>query len=147
RVDAAAFAAKALAERLHTVLAERGLACTLLGIRARTERGEELERVWRCADPLAPAGIADRVRWQLDGWLTGRFGRPSAGLSWLRLAPEETVDAAALQLNLLDTGEGEAAERAGRALVRVQGLLGPDGVLIGVRGGGHGPAEQVKLVP
>ena len=74
RVDAAAFAARALADRLHRGLAGHGLACTRLGIEARTAgvagQGEELARVWRCAEPLTPSGTADRARWQLDAWLT-----------------------------------------------------------------------------
>ncbi|KAA2264627.1 DNA polymerase Y family protein [Solihabitans fulvus] len=154
RVDTAAFAARALAERLHEKLAGRGLACTRLAIHARTERGEELCRVWRCAEPLTPAGLADRVRWQLDGWLTGRGLRrtagPSAGLTLLRLDPEEVVDATALQLGLwagAGQDQGENAERAGRVLVRVQGMLGPEAVVTPVLGGGRGPADRVRLVP
>jgi protein ImuB len=154
RVDAAAFAARALAERLHNGLADRGLACIRMRIHAKTENGEELDRVWRCAEPLTPQGIADRVRWQLDGWLTrsksAGSSRPTAGISVLRLDPEEVVDAAALQLGLwpgAGQDQGEAAERAGRALVHVQGLLGPEGVFTAVLGGGRGPAERVRLVP
>ena len=148
RVDAAAFVARAMAERLHTGLVDRGLACTRLGIHARTGHGEELVRVWRCADPLTPQGIADRVRWQLDGWLTTT--RLTAGITLLRLVPEEVVNATALQLGLWSgTGhdQGEAAERAARALVHVQGLLGPEAVLTAVLGGGRGPADRVRLVP
>ncbi|MGQ0574919.1 MAG: DNA polymerase Y family protein, partial [Pseudonocardia sp.] len=150
RVDAAAFAARGLAERLHRVLAGHGLACTRLGVGARTPAGEELHRVWRCAEPLTPAGTVDRVRWQLDAWLTrravaGTAGDPG-GLRRLRLVPEETVAAGALQLGLWgDVGEGD--ERAGRALVRVQALLGPDAVVTATPAGGRGPAERVRLVP
>ncbi|WP_308258167.1 DNA polymerase Y family protein, partial [Pseudonocardia lacus] len=143
RVDAAAFAARGLAERLHRTLAGHGLSCTRLGVAARTVGGEELFRVWRCAEPLTPAGTVDRVRWQLDSWLT-RGG--SGAVDRMRLVPEETVTAGALQLGLW--GEvGEADERAGRALVRVQALLGPESVLTAVLVGGRDPAERVRLVP
>ncbi len=143
RVDAAAFAARGLAERLHTTLAGHGLSCTRLGVAARTAAGEELHRVWRCAEPLTPAGTVDRVRWQLDAWLT----RGNSGaVTRLWLVPEETVTAGALQLGLW--GEvGEADERAGRALVRVQALLGPESVVTAVLAGGRDPAERVRLVP
>lgn len=152
RVDAAAFMAKTLAGRFHAGLAGHGLACTRLGIYAVTERGEELGRVWRCAEPLTPQGIADRVRWQFEGWLRATpEGRPTAGVCRLRLAPEETVEGRSLQFGLWQRGLGDeqilAAERAGRALVRVQGLLGPDGVCTAVLDGGRGPAERVRLVP
>lgn len=143
RVDTAAFAARGLAERLHAVLAAHGLSCTRLGVGARTVEGEELHRVWRCAEPLTPSGTVDRVRWQLDSWLH-RGGSGAVGR--LRLVPEETVAAGALQLGLW--GEvGEADERAGRALVRVQALLGPEAVVTAVLRGGRDPAERVRLVP
>ncbi|WP_179956679.1 DNA polymerase Y family protein [Amycolatopsis anabasis] len=159
RVDAAAFMAKTLAGRFHAGLAARGLACTRLGIYATTESGEELSRVWRCAEPLTPQGIADRVRWQFEGWLRAAPGiRPTSGVARLRLAPEETVAGQSLQLGLWQGGvdgkphamgeeQGLAAERAGRALVRVQGLLGPESVFTAVLDGGRGPAERVRLVP
>ena len=81
RVDTAAFAARALAERFHARLADAGLACTRLAITAVTERDATLSRIWRCAAPLTAAATADRLRWQLDGWLTagrtaGRGRRP-----------------------------------------------------------------------
>ncbi|MBP2333495.1 Y-family DNA polymerase [Corynebacterium freneyi] len=72
RVDAAAFIARALAAKLHHRLREHGLACHRLAVTAEFTDGAELRRVWRCAGPLDEAATADRVRWQLDGWLTGR---------------------------------------------------------------------------
>lgn len=141
RIDSAAFAAKILSERLHENLANRSLACTRLGIHARTEHDEELHRVWRAAEPLTPRGIADRVRWQLDGWLTRE--RLTSGIRTLTLEPVEVVHGTALQLGLW----GHDDERAVRALLHVQGLLGPDGVLTPVLDGGRGPKEQVRLVP
>ncbi|TSE02232.1 DNA polymerase Y family protein [Skermania sp. ID1734] len=147
RVDAAAFAGRALAERLHTKLAAASVACTRLLVQARTGNAEHLSRTWRCAEPLTPEGTADRVRWQLDGWLTGRSeSRPTAGIVLLRLEPVEVVAAGALQLGLWG-GVGEEDERARRALVRVQGLLGGDAVQVGVLSGGRGPAERITLVP
>jgi protein ImuB len=147
RVDAAAFAARSLAERLHEVLTHHGLACTRLGIEAETAHGEQLARTWRHEGALTAADISDRVRWQLEGWLTGRTGdRPTAEVTRLRLVPEEVVEHAGLQLGLWG-GLGESGERAHRALTRVQGMLGPEAVLTPVLGGGRGPAEQVRLVP
>jgi protein ImuB len=147
RIDAAAFAARSLAEQLHEVLSAHGLACTRLGIEAETGHGEHLLRTWRHEGALAAVDIADRVRWQLEGWLTGRNGdRPTAEVTRLRLIPEEVVEHAGLQLGLWG-GLGEAGERAHRALTRVQGMLGPEAVLTAVLGGGRGPADQVRLVP
>ncbi|MGC5051894.1 DNA polymerase Y family protein [Micromonospora sp. DT48] len=150
RVDVAAFAARTLAERLHERLAGHGLACTRLGIEAVTAHGQELHRVWRHDGLLSAAAIADRVRWQLDGWLTGarRAGpaRPTAGIIRLRLVPDGVLAQAGLQPGLW--GEiGAERERAHRALSRVQGLLGPEAVVTAVLGGGRSPADQTRLVP
>ncbi|MFD2763221.1 DNA polymerase Y family protein [Micromonospora eburnea] len=153
RVDAAAFAARALAEQLHERLAAYGLACTRLGIEAVTAHGQELHRVWRHDGLLTAVAIADRVRWQLDGWLSGGTGRggtrparPTAGIIRLRLVPDGVLAQAGLQPGLW--GEtGEERERAHRALSRVQGILGPEAVVTAVLGGGRSPADQVRLVP
>ncbi|SCG41624.1 protein ImuB [Micromonospora echinaurantiaca] len=153
RVDAAAFAARALAEQLHDRLAGHGLACTRLGIEAVTAHGQELHRVWRHDGLLTAAAIADRVRWQLDGWLSGsngraggRAARPTAGIIRLRLVPDGVIAQAGLQPGLWGEA-GEERERAHRALSRVQGILGPEAVVTAVLGGGRSPADQVRLVP
>lgn len=154
RVDAAAFAAREPAARLHGLLTERGLACIRLLVHAETEHGEELVRAWRCAEPLNPSGIYDRVRWQLDAWVTAaqRAGErsqpagPSAGIVLLRLVPDEVVPVGAMPRGLWGEDD-EADERAGRAMVRVQGMLGPDSVYTAVPGGGRDPAQRVRLVP
>ena len=152
RVDAAAFAGRALAERLHATLARHGLACTRLVIEAVTGNGEELCRTWRHDGLLSSAAIADRVRWQLDGWLTGtnRAGRahtgPTAGIIRLRLVPAGLVTHLGLQQGLWGEA-GEERDRAHRALTRVQGLLGPEAVLTAVESGGRGETDQLRLVP
>lgn len=149
RVDAAAFAARQLAERLHDRLAGHGLACTRLGIVAVTEHGEELHRTWRHDGLLNAAAIADRLRWQLDGWLSGTGGgaaRPTSGILRLRLIPDGVIEHAGLQLGLWGDA-GAERDRAHRALTRVQGMLGPEAVLTAVLGGGRDPGDQVRLVP
>src|SRR5690242_6252558 len=150
RVDVAAFAGKVLAERLHERLAAHGLACTRLGIEAVTADGQELHRVWRHDGTLTSAAIAERVRWQLDGWLTGaRRGapaRPTAGLVRLRLIPDGVLVHLGLQPGLWGDA-GAERERAHRAFSRVQGLLGPESVVIPVFSGGRNADDQIRLVP
>jgi protein ImuB len=150
RVDVAAFAGRVLAERLHEKLAAHGLACTRLGIEAVTADGQELHRVWRHDGTLTAAAIAERVRWQLDGWLTGaRRGapaRPTAGLVRLRLVPDGVLVHLGLQPGLWGDA-GAERERAHRALSRVQGLLGPEAVVTPVAGGGRSADDQVRMVP
>ncbi|MFE5292314.1 DNA polymerase Y family protein [Isoptericola sp. NPDC056618] len=172
RVDVATFAARRLATALHDLLAVRGLACGRLRITARTagvdlggddvggEAGEGavLERVWRTDDAAAggmsAARITDRVRWQLEGWLTAASARRGDGaddpvvapIAHLALAAEDVVPATTHQPGLwgADAGEGE---RARRALGRVQGLLGGHAVLTVELQGGRGPRDRVRLVP
>src|SRR6201993_4125161 len=150
RVDAAAFAGRSLAGALHQTLMAAGVGCTRLAIHAVTANGEELHRVWRCAEPLTEDATADRVRWQLDGWLsnrTSRNPRPTAAVTLLRLRAGEAVSAEALQLPLWGGLGEEDRLRARRALVRVQGLLGPEAVRVPVMSGGRGPAERITLTP
>jgi protein ImuB len=144
RVDIAAFAAKELADRLCTRLAERGLACTRVEIVAETEHGEHLTRCWRHDNALTPAALAERVRWQLDGWVN--TGATTAGLTMLKLVPDEVVPADGRQLGFWG-GDQAALDRADRALARVQGMLGYDAVVTAVVQGGRTPAEQVRWVP
>jgi len=150
RVDVAAFAGRALAERLHERLAAYGLACTRLGIEAVTADGQELHRVWRHDGMLTAAAIAERVRWQLDGWLTGArrgaLSRPTAGIVRLRLVPDGVLVHLGLQAGLWGDA-GAERERAHRALSRIQGLLGPEAVVTAVPDGGRSADDQVRLVP
>ena len=143
RVDTAAFLARALAEELHGRLGALGLGCTRVAIEAETEHGEHLVRLWRHDGTLTAGAIAERVRWQLDGWL--RQGGTSGGLTLLRLVPDEVRPDGGRQLGFWGGATDE--EGVARTLARVQGLLGPDGVVTAVLGGGRSPAEQVRLVP
>jgi protein ImuB len=150
RVDAAAFAGRSLASTLHQTLMAVGVGCTRLAIHAVTANGEELNRVWRCAEPLTEDATADRVRWQLDGWLNRRRtaeDRPTAPVTLLRLQAVEVVSAGVLQLPLWGGLGEEDRMRARRALMRVQGLLGPEAVQVAVLSGGRGPAERITLTP
>ena len=152
-VETAAFAAKALAEQLMARLGALGLACTRVMIEAETERGERLTRCWRHEGALTPAALAARVRWQLEGWLTAEVGDDdtvdelaTSGLVLLRLVPDEVLPATGRQLGFWG-GDPAAADRAGRVLARVQGMLGHPAVVTAVPQGGRTPGERVRWVP
>ena len=148
RVDAAAFAGRTLAGALHRSLEAAGVGCTRLAIHAVTVGGGEHSRVWRCAEPLTEDATADRVRWQLDGWLNRRQeSRPTGPVTMLRLQPVEVVSAEALQLPLWGGLGADDRMRARRALVRVQGLLGIEAVQLPVLSGGRIPVERITLIP
>ena len=146
RADVVTFAVRGLAADLHERLARRGLACTRVAIEAETEHNERLVRVWRSDGPLTPSAMADRVRWQIDGWLnTSWADRPSGGIAVVRLLPEEVVADDGRQLGFWG-GSSAADDRAARAFARLQGLFGPDSVHVATIVGGRGPRESVTTV-
>ena len=148
RLETAAFVAKGLADRLHEGLTVQGLTATRVLVEAEWEHGERMGRRWRLDGNggRGAAALAERVRWQLDGWMTSVAERPSGGLTLLRLVPEEVRPDDGRQLGFWG-GDRAAAERVARALARVQGMLGPESVVTAVPAGGRSPAEQVRLVP
>jgi protein ImuB len=147
RVDHLAFRAVALADGLHARLARDGLACLRLGIEVETEHGEVRRRSWRHEGGLTAAAVAERARWQLDGWLTGPVAdRPSAGITRILLDPEEVVPARGRQLGFWG-GETRLDEGAARALARVAALLGTDAVTVPELVGGRGPGDRVTTLP
>lgn len=149
RVEAAAFVAKSLADDLHSRLETAGLVTTMVAIEVETEHGESLVRQWRHEGALNATALAERTRWQLDGWLSGAAsgsGAPTGGITLLRLTPLEVRPDTGRQLGFWG-GMADSDARAARAMARVQGLLGPEAVVTAVRQGGRGFAEQIRLVP
>ncbi|HVF04114.1 MAG TPA: DNA polymerase Y family protein [Frankiaceae bacterium] len=147
QVEPLAFVAKTLADTLRDALEERGLVCTRVLVEAESENGERRGRLWRHNGVLGAAAIAQRVRWQLAGWLDGPArDRPTAGITLLRLVPDEVHRDSGHQLPLWG-GPTDADERASAVLARLQGLLGFEAVRVAVPAGGRAPAETVRLVP
>ncbi|WP_245713566.1 DNA polymerase Y family protein [Nocardia vaccinii] len=134
RVDAAAFAGRLLAVRLHERLADAAVACTRLAVTAETAAGERLSRIWRCAEPLTPEGTADRVRWQLDGWLTHRAlrGDVSGHDEWTGIAA-------------IGSGPDRSGESRTRRSAPSNGSVG-DTAAPGRRGVGDLPAAPIVLL-
>ncbi len=155
RLEATGFAARRLAEALHAQMVARGVACGRLQITARTEGGQELVRAWRTDAALGGLSVArttDRVRWQLEGWLTGHALHPGgtdpepAALVRLGLRAEEVTPAGAEQGRLWGGSSGTDL-RAHRAVHRIQGLIGTHAVLGAAVQGGREVRDQVHLVP
>ncbi|HLS26264.1 MAG TPA: DNA polymerase Y family protein [Beutenbergiaceae bacterium] len=146
RVDVAAFAGRRLAEELNNRMLRRGVVCSRLRVLVRTENGQELQRTWRIEGALTAAELTDRVRWQLEGWLSGRSGEvPSGPLIHLELGAEEVHPAAARSEGLWGrSSRGQV--HAERAALRVQSMLGAERVLAPVLEGGRTPKDRVRLV-
>ncbi len=147
RVDRVAFMARRLADELHRRLRREGMTCVRIAVEAETEHGEQSCRLWRHEGMLSSVAIADRVRWQLDGWLNGSPAcRPSGGIAKLTLVPEELIAAKGRQLGFWGD-ETEIDERVTRATARLQGRLGVEAVKVIECKGGRHPDEQLVLVP
>lgn len=146
RIDTAAFTARRLAEEMQNRLMRRGAVCARLQVSARATTGRELVRTWRIDGALTASELTDRVRWQLEGWLGGRSGQaPSAPLARIELVAREVSPAGAAQDGLWGRrARGEV--QAGRAALRVQGLIGPERVLVPVPEGGRSPRDRVRTV-
>ena len=141
------FAAKSLAGQLHAQLAASGLACVRVQVEVAGDNGEEITRLWRHDGLLSELAVAERVRWQLDGWRAGQHDGPaeSGGISLLRLVPDQLVRAQGRQLGLW--GDAVVSDRVARAAVRVQAMLGHDAVRQPVLAGGRSPSDQAVLIP
>ncbi len=121
RVDTAAFAARTLAADLHDRLEAQGLACTRLTIEAVTTDGERLSRVWRHEGRFTPGATAERVRWQLDGWLTtsARVAAPSEAAARTAEQSGEPRTRASLDTRRETQDVGGRAEGGGLTLLRL----------------------------
>lgn len=156
RIEQVAFCARSLADALQQRLRNEGVECVRVAIEAETEHGESMVRVWCHQGVLSAALIADRLRWQLDGWLSGRAAgstdRPSGGITRVVLVPQEVVAAGGCQLDFwgnsnADTNSSEIDRRAARVAARLQGQLGSEAVRVPVYHGGRHHHEQLQLVP
>ncbi len=150
RAEPVVFAAKTLAEQLHAGLADRGLTCVRVQVRVSWADGRENSRLWRHDGLLTAAAVADRVRWQLDGWRPAPQDAQDCqyaqgGIGLLRLVPDQVVRATGHQLALW--GETVISDRVARAAMRVQAMLGHEAVLRPVPGGGRNVSEQVSHIP
>jgi protein ImuB len=144
-VGPVAFVAKSLADGLHDRLAGDGLVCTRIVVVAETEHGERQERVWRHEHGFTAAGIAERARWQLEGWAASPRP-PTGGVTLLRLVPDEVLPDRGRQLGFWG-GQTQADERALRAVARLSAQVGLEAVAVPAWRGGRGPGDQLVLVP
>ena len=155
-VEQAMFTAKRLADQLHQNLARLGMVCERVEIGAATADGAESIRWWRHGGDLSSNAVAERARWQLDGWTTsrqlthprGEDGDPDVydhGFVRLWLRPDGLQLGGATQRTLFGPEPlGDAAEAA---IERLQALLGHAAITRPVLLGGRDPAGRVIRVP
>lgn len=143
RVDEAAFIARMLANQVHQQLAAQGLNCVRIKIAAETDDGTTISQVWRTTTALTEHATAERVRWQLDGWLSSGGAGAIVELS---LIPLETQIPTATG-SIIEAETAVAEETTATVVSRLQSILGFDAVQQPHAAGGRGVAERVRFLP
>lgn len=163
RTDALSFYARNAATDLFRSVRSTGLVCTQVTVVLHASGTEAEQRTWRLPD-MDESHIADRVRWQADGWLATRGGsaEPQAstvaspsgtgddadceaedGISLIELTAAELVRPLENAADLFSTRSGDVS----RTLERLQGLFGPDAVRVPHVQGGREPSETNLWTP
>src|SRR6266487_1873658 len=159
------FAAKSLASQLHARLAASGLVCVRIQVQVICADGQEITRSWRHDGLLSELAVAERVRWQLDGWRPDQHdGVPesdrSAGHLAADLVPADLVPAelepaepepgelvpAELERGETDAGVSDAGVTDGR-VGAVAGRYGPDHDADLDGGTASGGVVLLRLIP
>ncbi len=175
RSDTLGFLARQLGVDLLAKVRRQGLVCTQITIELDAAAGQSSSRTWRIED-MQENAIADRLRWQAEGWLAGvsaGAGRPGPnqdsgteqadpqaldivdepapdaedfsedGIIALRLIAAELTTPIGATRSLFDENTGQITH----TLERLQGLFGPDAVLVPGLQGGWDPAETNLWTP
>jgi len=137
RADELTFSCRRAAEKFITELAAAGHACACLEVQVGTDGGEELSRRWRHTSVMNANDVLDRLRWQLEGWLSNISG----GVVRVAFVPIDTVPIG-LHQQVLWGGAADIDERVQRGLARVQTLLGYGSVLTPMLQGGRSSVER-----
>lgn len=143
RTDQVTFAIRSSADRFIDTLTQARLVCTAIRIEVQTESGELSERSWLHPRWFSAGDVVDRVRWQLQGGHANNTGLRS-GVARVRISPERVDSTAHHEQGLWGSGPDE---RIHHGLTRVQSMLGHEGVLTAMIGGGRMLADRQILVP
>jgi protein ImuB len=151
-VDALTFAARQIAEELCAALFDDGRSCSLLWCEVVMSEGEHLSRRWSHDGPWSAPLILERLRWQLETWVSSPHtvgandSEIPRGIERITLVAEEVWPSTAREVPMWGRSSSDI-ERVERVLARVQGMLGPEGVQRAFLVGGRGPHERVRFVP
>lgn len=141
-VDPVVSAASELVGRAVDQLGSRGLVACRVIATFTTEHDESCSRIWYHPNGFTAAGLAERLRWQIESWLDEGL---TAGVSHMSIDVQNTRPYHAVQLGLW--GEHGAADRAAWAAIgRLASLVG-DNVRVPEWWGGRDPMHEFALVP
>jgi protein ImuB len=141
RIDQVSFGVLAIADRFIAELIAARLVCTAIRIEIDSDSGETFGRSWLHPRSFTAGEVVDRVRWQLQGGAT-ETGLTS-GITKVTVTPESVDSVGNHEEGLWGSGPDE---RIHHGLSRVQGMLGHEGVLTAVVGGGRTLEDRTTLV-
>ncbi|GAB2458944.1 protein ImuB [Conyzicola lurida] len=141
RIDQVTFGVLGIADAFITGLIAAKLVCTGIRIDIESDAGELSGRSWLHPRSFTASEVVDRVRWQLQGG-AAESGL-SSGIMRVTITPESVDSVGNHEEGLWGTGPDE---RIHHGLSRVQGMLGHEGVLTAVVGGGRTLADRATLV-
>jgi protein ImuB len=141
RIDQVTFGVLAIADEFIASLIAATLVCTGIRIDIESDSGELSGRSWLHPRSFTASEVVDRVRWQLQGGAaeTGL----SSGITRVTVTPENVDSVGNHEEGLWGSGPDE---RIHHGLSRVQGMLGHEGVLTAVVGGGRTLADRTRFV-
>lgn len=146
RIDQVTFGVLAISEQFIEGLTASRFVCTAIRVEIESDAGSSgaggfSARSWLHPRSFTATEVVDRVRWQLQGGST-ETGLTS-GIIRVRIVPESIDAIGNHEHGLWGTGPDE---RIHHALSRVQSMLGHEGVLTAVIGGGRTLADRQNLV-
>ena len=130
-----------IARDLSQRLVRGGLVSQTLRIDVEDAGGGQRTRTWSGCDVCVSDDVALRVRWTLAGWTSGIEG-PSGAVTCIRVTacdPRVGRSASALW------GRSDRERDVSRSVVRIQGMAGPDALLVPRVQGGYDPRSRVVM--
>lgn len=147
QVERAVFVTKSLADDFSSMLKRRGSSCGRITIILTADSGQSQQRVWRSAKAFDARMVAERLRWQVDGWLSNvNKNRLVGALTRIELRPDDLGAVEIEQLSLWQSDTSEL-DRATRSIARVQAQYGPGSVSLLEVAGGRNVGDSVGVIP
>jgi len=141
RVDQVTFGVLAISESFIAGLTAAKLVCTAIHVEIESDTGGYSGRSWLHPRSFSATEVVDRVRWQLQGAAEG--SDLTSGIIRVRVTPESVDSIGNHEQGLWGAGPDE---RIHNGLSRVQSMLGHEGVLTAMIGGGRTLADRQNLV-
>ena len=109
---------RAMAEELCAHLSNHGVVCVRLQVGLLGDHGEQSDRMWYVPEGLGVGAIIERIRWQMEGWISTRG--LTSGVVVMHMIPLAVRPFEGCQVGLWGASDApdEAARRATAALVQ-----------------------------